>query len=563
MHATAGPGPATTVERPVRRYRSDVHDPAPPRPELRAQGDAGIATPHRAATAAGAAVLARGGSAVDALVAAGAVLAVVYPHMTSLGGDGFTLVFDPADGAVHGVEAAGAAAAAADPAAHPDGVPERGAAAVQTVCGLVDGWATLHARWGRLAWRELFDDAIVAARDGVDVADGLGRSVRMLRGMLDADPGCATVLHDDRLVQPALAATLERLAARGARDGFYEGETAERLGAFLTDAGSPVRAEDFAANRAGVVTPLRRPWRDGTVVQMPPPSQGFCVVSILGMLDTFDGASWPHDPVAFVHTSTEVARLADADRDAWLADPRHVDVPVERLVDPDYLRRRAALVDADRVAATVAPGIAPPDDAPRRPPAGGTSAVVVADANGMVVSSLQSVYQAFGAMLLEPSTGVLLHNRGSFVSVDPAHPNVLAPGKRPLHTLAPGMLLDADGRPTYAVSTMGGTGQPQTQSALCTRWRRFGSDLAAGVDAPRWLTRIGADGRAVTYIESTFASTGGDDVVEGLRARGHTVVALPPNDLFGHAMALRVDGGTVHVASDPRADGAAAAPAVH
>jgi gamma-glutamyltranspeptidase len=532
-----------------------VYDTARDRPELRALGAAGIATPHHAATAAGATALARGGSAVDALIAAGAVLAVVYPHMTTLGGDGFTLVHDAADGTVHGVEAAGAAAAAADPTAYPDGVPERGPGAVQTVCGLVDGWAVLHARWGRLPWDELFTEATVAARDGVDVADGLARSVRMVRGMLDADPGCATLLRHDRLVQPALARTLERLARHGARDGFYEGETAERLSGFLAQRGSPLRAGDFAAHRAGVVVPLRRAWRGGTVVQMPPPSQGFCVLSNLGMLDDFDDADWADDAVSLVHTATEVARLADADRDAWLADPRHVDVPVDRLLDADYLHRRAALVAPDAVAATVAPGIVPPGTAARRPPAGGTSAIVAADGDGLAVSSLQSVYQAFGAMLLDPATGVLLHNRGSFVSVDPAHPNVLAPGKRPLHTLAPGMVLDADGNVAYAVSTMGGTGQPQTQSALCTRWNRLHTGLGDGVDAPRWLTRTGGDGRAVTWIESTL----GPGVADGLRARGHTVVEVAPNDLFGHAMALRVDGDALQFASDPRADGAAAA----
>ena len=275
-------------------------------------------------------------------------------------------------------------------------------------------------------------------------------------------------------------------------------------------------------------------------MSFPPPTQGFAALAILGMLDHFDVASLSED--AFVHLIVEATKLAFEDRDRFLADPTFVDVPVARCLDADYLRRRAGLVDPERARPVGSP-----------PQRGDTIALVTADDQGHAVCVIQSLYHEYGSGVVASCTGIILQNRGAFFSLDPAHPNALAPGKRTAHTLVPSMYL-VGGRPRYAYGTMGGEGQPQTQAALVTRLVDRGYGLQAAVEAPRWLFgRTWGDETRALRLERRFDAS----VAASLQRRGHDVVVVEAwSDVMGHAQAVEV-GAELGAASDPRADGEA------
>jgi gamma-glutamyltranspeptidase/glutathione hydrolase len=524
-----------------------------------------VASPHPLATAAGVDVLRRGGTALDAAVAAGATLAVVYPHMTGLGGDSFWLVWDAVAQRLLGLDACGAAARLATPELYRRhglaAIPSRGPLAAITVPGAVDGLATAH-RWSHehlgspLAWGDLLQDAIARARDGFPVSPCFTRvtaGARDLQGPGDEPalapfrvaylPGGAVPAEGTVLRQPRLAATLETLAADGPA-AFYHGAVAAAIGRACEAAGSPLRAADLAAHRSRWVEPVTVPYRGGHAASLPPPSQGLAALAILGMLEARDVAAAAADPADYVHLLVEATKLAFADRDRWLADPDVAPAPVGRLLDPGYLRRRADRIDPGRAA----PGLLPPGLE-----GGDTVACVTADGAGHRVCLIQSLYHEWGSGLLAGETGVVLQNRGAAFQLDPRHANVLAPGKRPAHTLTPFMWL-RDGQPRLVAGTMGGEGQPQTLAALTTRVVDLGLDLAAAVEAPRWLygRTWGAPSRALA-LEGRFAPP----VVITLRARGHPVRVVEPwSDSMGHAQAIwATPDGRLVGAGDPRADG--------
>lgn len=529
-----------------------------------------VATSHHLASAAGLHALRLGGSAVDAAIAANAVLCVVYPHMAGLGGDGFWLVHDPARGGVHGINASGPAAERATceyyaPHAVAGEIPSRGALAALTVPGAVDGWRLAHERHGRLPWEALLADASRLARDGMPVATSLAHWLVRDAALLAAQPGLARTFAPrgapragDVVVQPALADTLERLARDGPRVGFYEGETAERLCDALARDGSPLRAGDLAAYRAEWVTPISAPYRGRTVYELPPNAQGVTALQILRLLDGWDVRAWGDGSADYLHHMAEAAKLAAADRDAWLADPRAVDIPLDRLLDAAYLDERRRLVAADRAIpmADVAPGIPFPGASARRGRAGGdTCAFSVVDADGLAVSAIQSICHDFGCGVVAGDTGIVPQNRGVFFSLDPARANVLAPGRRTFHTLAPAMLFEGD-RLAMAFGTMGGEGQPQTHAALVTRVVDFGHDVQRAIDAPRWLVgRTWGDESDDLWLEGRIA----DDVARELARRGQPVRRLDAfDDKVGHAQAIRVlESGVLEGGADPRGDGAA------
>jgi oxamate amidohydrolase len=522
-----------------------------------------VASPHRLASAAGLAALARGGNAVDAAIAAAATIAVVYPHMNGIGGDNFWLVFDAGRGALIGIAAAGAAAGGvslADYAARfGTSIPARGGPAALTVPGAVSGWDEAY-RLSRddfgtpLTWQSLLEDAIARAREGMAVSTG---QRRVTAGAMDLFSASAPdevrrtlwpVYHPDavateRFQQPDLARTLEAIAAGGAEE-FYRGEHARRLAAGAAASGSPLRFTDLAEHRAERVTPLRVPYRAGEAASLPPPTQGFAALALLGLLDGFDMGAC--DEADLVHLTVEATKLAFEDRDRYLADPTFVPVPVERCLDPERLGRRRALIARDRALPTTCAGSA----------AGDTVAIVAADTRGNAAVLIQSVYHEFGAGIVAGDTGVILQNRGAFFSLDPAHPNALVPRKRPAHTLIPSMYL-VEGRPRFAYGTMGGEGQPQTQAAILVRLRDRGLGPQAAVEAPRWLYgRNWGEPSKALRLESRFPP----DVAASLERRGHDVqVVTPWSDLMGHAQVLRLDHGRLSGGSDPRADGAALA----
>ncbi|HWU02496.1 MAG TPA: gamma-glutamyltransferase [Novosphingobium sp.] len=521
-----------------------------------AQGRGGMVTaPHFAAAQAGLAVLRDGGTAAEASVAVAAMLAVVYPHMTGIGGDAFWLVAEP-DGQVHGVHGVGGAAARADLALYAghDVVPDRGPLAANTVAGAVSAWAAvLGSDGGAMPLGRLLRDAIAAARDGVAITPG-GAAIMAAKGAeLRGQPGAWAATFEPQgrpmqpgeiLRQPALVATLQALVADGL-DGFYRGALGRRIADDLALLGSPVSAGDLAAHVATRPAPLSVPIGGARLYNSAPPTQGFASLLILALFDRL--AARHADGFDHVHGLVEATKQAFLLRDAHVGDPAYADFDFQGLLDDP-----AAL---DALAARIDPARALPWPQPAQ--WGDTCWFGAADSRGQVVSAIQSTYFEFGSGLVLPGTGITWQNRGSSFRLAADGWNALRPGRKPFHTLNPALARFEDGR-TLAYGTMGGEGQPQTQAAIFTRHARFGVDLQGAVSAPRWLL-----GRTWGQQSTTLKIEDGFD--EGLYAQliaaGHDVERVGPlTATMGHAGAvLRHADGRLEGATDPRSDGMAAA----
>lgn len=530
-----------------------------------------VSTPHYLASASGLEALRRGGSAVDAAIAANATLCVVYPHMAGLGGDGFWLIAGPDTGGVQALEASGPAARKATRDYYrkhgcTDQIPARGPLAALTTPGAVDGWRLAHERHGRLPWASLFTDAIEYARKGIAIsrslADWLAADESILRQYPDTAriflPGGQVLREGARLVQAELAETFEQLAASGARKAFYEGPIAERICKALAPAGSPLSPDDFASYQARWVEPISTTYRGYTVMQMPPSTQGFAALQILNLLEGFDVRAWGDGTADYYHHMVEAVKVAFADRDEWLTDPEFVDIPLAKLLSKDYAAARRKLISARQAlaGAKVEPGLRYGAKFDRRAPDGDTVYFCAADSSGLVVSKIQSIYHDFGSAVMGGDTGIVMQNRGSFFSLDEKHPNRLEPGKRTFHTIIPAMMLE-NGEPVLAYGTMGGEGQPQTQAAMLTRLVDFGYDVQQAIEAPRWLMgrTWGMESRDL-WLESDIP----DGTARELRLRGQPVKIVGRWDgTLGHAQAIRIDRktGLFEGGADPRGDGAA------
>ncbi|MEM4782198.1 MAG: gamma-glutamyltransferase, partial [Halalkalicoccus sp.] len=395
---------------------SERRGPHTGRPPTRSQRGM-VATPHYLASAAGTDALRSGGSAVDAAIAANAVLSVAYPHMAGLGGDGFWLIHDGDD--VRALNASGPAAADATRERYSgyDELPDRGPESAITVPGAVDGWRVAHDAYGALDWSDLFADAIHHAREGVPVGHSLADWLEIDEPILEHYPETASILlpggerpeEGDRLVQSDLADSIETVATEGPRAGFYEGPLAEQL---ASPEGSPLSPADLAAFEAEWVDPISTTYRGHTAYNFPPNTQGFAALQVLNLLEGFDVESWGDDTADYYHHMAEAVKVAFADRDEWLTDPRFVDIPLDRLLDPSYLRERASLVDRERAMTMedVDAGIAFGGDADRRSPGGDTCAFQAVDGDGLVVSVIQSIYHDFGTAVVGGDTGIILQN---------------------------------------------------------------------------------------------------------------------------------------------------------
>ncbi|NIR59298.1 MAG: gamma-glutamyltransferase [Gammaproteobacteria bacterium] len=516
--------------------------------------------PHGRAAESGAAVLHEGGDAVEACVAMAAGLAVLYPHMSGIGGDGFWLVHEPGR-EPWGVDACGAAAAGASiegfRGAGLAAVPVRGPWAASTVAGTVAGWraalATRAGPGGRgLPLARLLEDAIRFAREGYPVSPSQSQAAAAHRRELAAQPGFAgTFLVESRapaagarLAQPALADTLERLARSGLQD-FYTGELGAAIAADLREMGSPLGAEDLAAHRAEIVAPLALALRGGTLYNLPPPTQGVASLLILGLFERLAGGALTCDGAEHVHLLVEATKVVFGLRDRYLRDPR--DMGATRVSDwlgEPWLGRLASAIDPAAAAPWQGSG-----------EGGDTTWLGAIDRYGRAASCIQSLYHAFGSGVVLPTTGILWHNRSHAFGLDPAAARALRPGRKPPHTLNPALARLADGA-TMVYGAMGGDGQPQTQAAIYTRHVVFGRPLQEALTAPRWLLgrNWGAPSSGLK-LESRFAP----EVVEGLRARGQPVEVVAAFDpVMGHAGALvRRADGLIEGAADPRSDGAA------
>lgn len=507
-----------------------------------------IAAPHWRARRAGEAVLSRGGSAVDAAIASAAVLCVVYPHMVSLGGDAWALI-SPTPQETVALNGSGRAAASASGdelrAVHGDSLPTYGIDTV-TVPGGVSAWAEMHQRWGVLPWRELFDDALELARDGVEVASALSREIVMHRERLRADPGMSSVFLDRDgnplsegalLRQSALARTLESIATRGA-DEFYQGQLAERFVAALGRLGSRLTVDDLAQHTADFVDPVRGTYGPFEVITSPPNSQGFVLLQLLAAFEQLG-----LEGRIGAERAAEVARLfslSNRERERHLADPAVAPIGLDRLLSKNHI--------ADLV---LAAGNANPTTAPLSPrPDGDTIAVVAMDDEGRSVTLIQSIFYAFGAMVLEPGTGIVLQNRGTSFSLRPEHPARLTGRARPPHTLMP-VMLARDSRVEYAVGTMGGQAQAQIQSQLLQNLV-MGDSPQQAVDRPRWAVGpYGDPGTDAVLVEAALPSS----VRDAIGAAGlPTVHGAVRDDRAGHSQIVQRTAKGVIAGTDPRAD---------
>jgi gamma-glutamyltranspeptidase len=516
--------------------------------------------PHALASQSALAVLREGGNAVEAMIAAAATIAVAYPHMNSIGGDGFWLILRPGAEPI-GIEACGLAAQAATIDSYLSkglrAIPFRGPLAASTVAGTVSGWELAY-RWsretlqGRLPLSRLLEDSIRFARDGVPVTGSQAQTVAAKYAELKSLPGFAPVhlpngclpRAGERFIQPRLAATLEHLSRAGL-DDFYRGELAHSIAHDLRQLESPVSLSDLESYRARWRTPLAMSHSLGTLYNMPPPTQGLISLLILGQVDRLLRREMDPLGAPFVHACVEATKLAFEVRDEHVTDPDYMNVDPKELLTPHVLDAMARRISMQRAA---------PWGAKAGP--GDTVWLGTCDRSGVAVSFIQSIYHEFGSGLVLPQSGINWQNRGCSFSLDPSARNSLRPGRRPFHTINPAAARLSDGR-AFIYGSMGGDGQPQSQAAIFARVATFGWGPQAAIDAPRWvLGRTWGEATQTLKLEARFP----DQTFAELLRLGHDVERMKPYDeTMGHAGAIvRAPDGMMEGGSDPRSDGAVA-----
>lgn len=522
-----------------------------------------IATSQPLATAAGLRVLQSGGNAIDAAVTAATVLSVVEPTMNGPGGDLFAIVYSAKDRKVHGLNASGRAPALATLDEFKrrglQRIPIRGELSV-SVPGVVDGWNALLTKYGTRTLAQALEPAIKYARDGYPVSEIIAMQWKEVEGVLARDPNAAkTFLIDgkapaagDIFRNPALAGSLEQIA-RGGRDVFYKGAIAKAIADDMQRRNGLVRLEDLAAHHADWVEPISTTYRGYQVLELPPNTQGVSALEMLNIMEGFDLKALGHNSAPYLHTLVEAKRIAFADRGAWIGDPASTPAKaIERMLSKDYAAARRKEIDPAKAAADykalTLDGLTTPAEGDEPAGRGDTVYLTAADSEGNVVSLIQSLFEAFGSGIVAGDTGIVLHDRGNLFSLTPGHPNQLAPGKRPFHTLIPAMIL-REGAPWVSFGVMGGDMQAQGHAQVVANLIDFGMNIQSAGEAPRFR-HSGAN----LMLESPF----GAEVRAGLTARGHRII--DGHDAFGGFQGIMIDPKT-HVlmaGSDPRKDGMAA-----
>jgi gamma-glutamyltranspeptidase len=514
-----------------------------------------VAAPHALASEAGARVLRDGGNAVDAMVAVNAALAVVYPHMTGMGGDAFWLIFDAHSGQVHALNASGRTARRATLERYRllgPTIARRGALAALTVPGAVDGWCTSHSRFGLLPFARCLADAIEYADQGIAVCDGVARALEANHSTLKSHPDTARTFlqagihpysRGETMRQPQLADSLRKVAEQG-RDAFYNGDIATSISAALAEAGGVLNEDDFAAHRSDWEEPLTRPYRDVQAITTGPNSQGFVHHHMLGLLEHFQLGD-VEEPEA-TDLVIRAAEIAGAARDRRLADETAAERPIDEIFEPERLA-----VEADQIRTGSRTPTLP------RSVSGDTTFSCAVDGSGNAVGVIQSIFFEWGSGIVGGDSGVLMQNRGTSCSLDTTRPDRLAPGKRPFSTLVSSMLLDsATEHPRLVYGAMGGLAQPQTQTTLVTRILDREVGVAEAINQPRWV--LGPIRGEQPHRRVRLEDRAEPDVVAYLRDRGHEVEIIDGySDLVGHAQAIEKRTGGLSAAADPRADGLA------
>jgi len=508
------------------------------------------------AAQAGATILARGGSAVDAAVAANAVLGLVAPHSDGMGGDLFAIVYDAATKKVYGLNASGwAPSALTIDFLRGNGVAGRmpvvGIHSV-TVPGAVDGWDKLLTRFGRMKFADVLAPAIHYAEEGFPVTEwSAGRwigSADALRGDPDAVrallPNGQPPRFGDIFKNPDLAWSMRQIAKDG-RKAFYEGEIAERIVKKSRDLGGAMALADLAEFSSEWVEPISTTYRGWTVYEIPPQGQGIAALSMLNIMENFPLQEWGHNQPNTLHAMIEAKKLAYADILRYIADQRFAAVPVEGILSKEYAKQRTGLIDMEKANCSVGPG-EPPF------PGGDTIYLSVVDRDGNMVSFIQSNYFEFGSGIVAGGTGFILQNRGSLFTLDPSHPNSLEPRKRPLHTIIPAMMTRGSVRIGFGI--MGGWNQSQAHAQYVSNIVDHGMNLQEAMEAARFTkpTFAGCD----LYIEGRITR----GIYEDLTQRGHQITPLGFfSEAVGGGQAVMRDEstGVNSGASDPRKDGAA------
>ena len=519
-----------------------------------------MVAPHALAAQSGLAILREGGTALEAMVAAAATISVVYPHMNGIGGDSFWLIHEPGRDVVT-IDACGRAAARASAAFYRErnlnAIPSRGALAANTVAGTVSGWdlAIAHAKehWGsRLPLSRLLDDAIAYAENGIVVtASQSNCTAAKLAELIDV-PGFAERFLINRnspaagatLKQPRIADTLRQLVKNGLND-FYDGELARSIAAELAAAGSPLALADLAGHKAELREPVMLLHSLGRLYNMAPPTQGTISLMILGILDQLELGKVAADSADHVHLAVEATKQAFLARDRHITDPAYMTVDAYQLLDRATLALQVAAIKRDQALPWGA-----------QSNRGDTVWMGAIDGAGRAVSMIQSIYHEFGSGIVLKNSGINWQNRGCSFSLDERALNFLKPRRKPFHTLNPALARLNDGR-VIVYGTMGGDGQPQTQSAVFTRYAVFGQGMQQAISAPRWLLgRTWGQASDTLKLEARFDSA----LVAELKRRGHDVEVLQAYDeTMGHAGGIaRHADGTLEAGFDPRSDGAAA-----
>jgi gamma-glutamyltranspeptidase/glutathione hydrolase len=512
-----------------------------------------IATSQPLASAAGLQVMQEGGNAIDAAVTAAAVLAVVEPTMTGVGGDVFAIVFDPKTKALRGLNSSGRAGANANAdallARGVSRMPAQGAQAV-TVPGAVAGWVELLRQHGTIPLARALAPAIRYARDGYAVSEIIADQWLEAVGKLARDPAAAAVFlpngrppkAGDIFRNPDLAATLETIATEGP-DAFYKGRIGAAIAADMQRRGGFVTAADLAAHRVDWVEPIHTSYRGYDVYEMPPNTQGFVALEMLNVLEGYDIKSMGHNSAPYLHVLAEAKKMAFADRATYLADPDHVPPALlSTLISKDYAAKRRRDINPNKVAPAYKAGLS--FDGRDR---GDTVYLAAADGQGNAISFINSLFDTFGAGIVTPGTGIVLHNRGSGFTLQKGHPNQLAPGKRPLHTLVPAFII-RNGKPFMPFGVMGGDNQAQAHVQIVVNVVDFGMNVQEAGDAAR-----------VRHVGDALAVESGisEAVRTALRNRGH--VLRDGRGAMGGYQAVMIDPdtGVLMGGSDPRKDGLA------
>jgi gamma-glutamyltranspeptidase/glutathione hydrolase len=552
-------------------------EPGAPEGPLRpARGRHGaVVAPHHLATAVGLEILRAGGHAVDAAIATNALLAVVEPNHCGIGGDAFWLIWDARARRQLALNGSGRAPSGMDAGALRarglEALPMRGPLSI-TIPGAIRSWGDAHRRFGRLPRDVVLAPAAELADRGFPAWAGfvtaVERTAPIVEEALERDlaAGFAGTFRargrpwspGELVRRPALAGTFRRLAEEGF-DAFYDGDLGRRQADFLAAAGVPLTAGDLREHSSTWGEPISTTYRGIRVTSHPPNSSGLVALELLNVLERFDP---PRDvgDAAWIHLGIEAAKLAMADRDAWLTDPEARQIPVQRLLDKAYAAALAGRIDPVRASAPLASA---------NPAGGGTVFLGVVDAEGNAVSLIESNYSGFGSGVVDPVTGIHYQNRGSYFSLRPGHPNELAPGKRTLHTLMPGMLFrDGDGTaggPWIVAGSMGGDAQPQIHAQLVSALVDGRADIGAAVARPRWFVEPERHFAPPTIVraEPRF----GAGVLEALAAMGHPVRRTEPFDaLLGHEHAIELVAGgpacadgSLAAVTDPRSAGLPAA----